>query len=765
MNAHRFAPLTQQRSSDCFELAAIFSYLSRQELPVKKSSKRYVKWVCAATFCFVVALALSTDLFPSHALSGTTYVFAELPSLGGEARAFAINACGQVAGESAASPSPTPVGGPPRVPVRWNNGQVSSLGTLGGATGAANAINSSGMIVGTAHTSSNVGHAFLWRNGSMQDLTPTASVSQAYGINDSGVAVGTIVDDSSDTLGNVAFSWSSGTLQIIPAGNGMTPQYAQAISNAGTIVGAGLVGSASRPFQQKNGVLTNLGTLGSSPNFALGVSEDDSTVGYSFLNSSAFHAFIWKSGMSDLGTLTGGSSSVAYDINNGGVIVGYSEVSGGAAHAFVYENAVMRDLNLPATTSGIPSGWVLQEARGINDSGQIVGFAIDTNNKQHAFILTPTGVTPPACATPTPAVSVTVSPANGVAEDDPNQNLVYTFTRSGAPNLDPLPVKISVGGTATADDFLIPSLNGTVTIPANSNTVTVTVDPIADTTVEPNETVTLTITPDAAYTIGTGSASGTILNDDTSVSVAVSPASVTESGLLNLQYTFTRSGVTSGSLTVNFSVGGSATFSSDYSQSGAATFNSTSGTVTIPAGNPSATVVIDPAPDATGLEPNEDVTLTVTSGTGYSVASPTSATGTITDTPTIYTTDGVNAVAIDSANFTTGPFRQVDNLNFSTDPDHLTRVILFTSNLGFAQNQPNPPPTLTVNVSGYPAPLPIENVGPITGVPGLSGSYIIVQLPKDLWTLLVQNQPKTDLQVTVTLNNTTSNTATISIAP
>jgi hypothetical protein len=42
-------------------------------------------------------------------------------------------------------------------------------------------------------------------------------------------------------------------------------------------------------------------------------------------------------------------------------------------------------------------------------------------------------------------------------------------------------------------------------------------------------------------------------NDSPTVSLAVSPSSVTEDGTTNLVYTFTRSGVTSNALTVNYS--------------------------------------------------------------------------------------------------------------------------------------------------------------------------------------------------------------------
>ena len=106
-----------------------------------------------------------------------------------------------------------------------------------------------------------------------------------------------------------------------------------------------------------------------------------------------------------------------------------------------------------------------------------------------------------------------------------------------------------------------------------------------DTSVETNETFFANLSNNSANaTMADGQAVGTINNDDTDVTVAVSPASVSEDGATNLVYTFTRMGVNGGALTVNFSVGGTATFSTDYSQTGAATFTSATGTVTFDAG-------------------------------------------------------------------------------------------------------------------------------------------------------------------------------------
>lgn len=62
------------------------------------------------------------------------------------------------------------------------------------------------------------------------------------------------------------------------------------------------------------------------------------------------------------------------------------------------------------------------------------------------------------------------------------------------------------------------------------------------------------------------------------LSVASSPASVTENGIGNITYTFTLSTNATSNITANFNVSGGATYTSDYSQSGAASFGASSGT-------------------------------------------------------------------------------------------------------------------------------------------------------------------------------------------
>jgi len=240
-----------------------------------------------------------------------------------------------------------------------------------------------------------------------------------------------------------------------------------------------------------------------------------------------------------------------------------------------------------------------------------------------------------------PGVTLAVSPSsvleNGVT------NLIYTFTRTGA-TTNALTVNYGIAGTATFNnDYTqigaasFTATTGTITFAAGSSTKTLTIDPTADTTVESNETVAVTLATGTGYTVGTTTAvTGTITNDDIaspSITLAVSPSSVTEDGTANLIYTFTRTGATTNALTINYNVAGTATFNNDYTQIGAASFTATTGTITFAAGSSTKTLTIDPTADTT-VESNETVALTLATGTGYTIGTTTAVTGTITNDDT-----------------------------------------------------------------------------------------------------------------------------------
>ncbi|EFA71153.1 SBBP repeat-containing protein [Cylindrospermopsis raciborskii] len=123
--------------------------------------------------------------------------------------------------------------------------------------------------------------------------------------------------------------------------------------------------------------------------------------------------------------------------------------------------------------------------------------------------------------TPSPiTLKIQDQSVTSVTEDGTN-NLIYTFTRSG--NLtNALTVNYSVAGKAIFNtDYnqtgaaSFTATGGTVTFATGLSTATVTIDPIADTTVEGDETVELTLAPGTGYNIDTTSVvTGTITNDD-----------------------------------------------------------------------------------------------------------------------------------------------------------------------------------------------------------------------------------------------------------
>lgn len=122
-----------------------------------------------------------------------------------------------------------------------------------------------------------------------------------------------------------------------------------------------------------------------------------------------------------------------------------------------------------------------------------------------------------------------------------------------------------------------------------------------------------------------------------------------------------------------------------------------------------------------------------------------------TPAPILFTLSETDSVAaLNSVTFSRAPFRLFDAFNFSAD--QRTRIILFTSDLGLTQ-----PNSSILSVQAAGITLPVENVGPLSGLPSLSGSYIVVRLPNGL--------PTGNLQLTISLNGVTSNSTTLSISP
>ena len=117
------------------------------------------------------------------------------------------------------------------------------LGTLGGSLTVASAINDAGQVVGFAETASGDTDAFLYTNGTMNDLGTLGGTIDSYpsSINDAGQVVGQSQTASKTDL---AFLYTNGAMtdlnNLLPPDSGWTPTDAAAINDAGQIVGTGV---------------------------------------------------------------------------------------------------------------------------------------------------------------------------------------------------------------------------------------------------------------------------------------------------------------------------------------------------------------------------------------------------------------------------------------------------------------------------------------------------------------------------------------------
>ena len=149
-----------------------------------------------------------------------------------------------------------------------------------------------------------------------------------------------------------------------------------------------LVGVGARPADAAGKTRYEVTTLDPlwTNSIARDVNEIGQIVGQGQNPSGQARAFLWEDGvMRNLGVPAGGNLSRARGINESGDVVGDWRVLVNGQQkfkAFLYEDGQMKDLNglVPAG-----SGWDLIGAQAINESGQIVGSGT-INNETHAFL-------------------------------------------------------------------------------------------------------------------------------------------------------------------------------------------------------------------------------------------------------------------------------------------------------------------------------------------------------------------------------------------
>lgn len=367
-----------------------------------------------------VTLTLGTS---SIAYAAPTYNIIDL----GAGIAQGINSFGQVVGAFSGQGA-----------FLWT--PAAANGSTGGATilgsGAAWAINSMGQVVGSQGNST----GFLWTPAVANGTTgaprttltypgATTTNTDLFGINDAGRIVGTFETSAFATHGlewtPTAPNGTSGTFRDLgdlpSSALGSNVSGASDINNANQTVGVSVTTNlANNP--NFNAVLwqpgttcggtpncTNIGDLAGGVNNATLMAINDGGVAVGFGSPSSDtggtglpinHAMRWTPNapngatgtLADLGTLSGDVSSNAMDINSNGVIVGYSSTSvsddptASRAMYWTQSEGMIELQSLVASNDPLLTQFLLAQALGINDLGQIVGRGY-VNGVEHAFLL------------------------------------------------------------------------------------------------------------------------------------------------------------------------------------------------------------------------------------------------------------------------------------------------------------------------------------------------------------------------------------------
>ena len=282
---------------------------------------------------------------------------------------------------------------------RADTGLVTLPRPAGVSSAQAADISESGVIVGTYLVSGVGFRGFVYENGEYTELPPLpgGAWSGANAISDAGEVVGfRSIGSKGDPVNPFsAFIWSASEgfvdLGVVEGPN----SAAVDISSDGVVVGwtgGSLLNSLGFVWDSGN-VITLPPIPDGSTSSAAGIDAVRQVCGSGFMDvgdppTIAARGFFWENGdMTMIAPVSGYDTSGAGDINRVGQVTGLSVKLSNSAdrRAFVWQNVTydLNDLVAPGPA------LVLRRAKAINDAGQIIADGFDPSFNVVTFVLTP----------------------------------------------------------------------------------------------------------------------------------------------------------------------------------------------------------------------------------------------------------------------------------------------------------------------------------------------------------------------------------------
>ena len=315
--------------------------------------------------------------------------------------------------------------------VLWNRDRsILDLGTLGGNSSMGLAANNRGQVVGVAlnaieespdfaqvmtlfFPAATQARAFLWRNGSMQDLgTLGGNDAAAWEVNESGHIVGlsytnTTPNDSTGIPTVHPFLWKNGTMQDLGSLGGTLsvpgdPNFfnpgTRVLNDSGEVAGTSMLAGDEvwHAFVWANGTMTDLGTLGGTTSLAVAINNKGQVVGKAVVTDTPFvlHAFLWENGhMTDLGAVARCTRSVANSINSANQVVGNLGYCTDDPNDMTFYSAFYTEKGKPMVdlnTLITPASEIhLTDAWNINNRGEILANGKLPDGSERVALLVP----------------------------------------------------------------------------------------------------------------------------------------------------------------------------------------------------------------------------------------------------------------------------------------------------------------------------------------------------------------------------------------